>query len=67
MYYKSWQKFIKLLKDYSKNGSEAKYKANYGEWLKILTPKQMLQKLPITLVQVNTGNTGNNIMNSIKL
>ena len=35
--------------------SEAKYKAKYntsGKGLKVLTPKQMLQPLPIALVQV---------------
>ena len=29
--------------------SEAKIKATKGTWLKILTPKQMLQRLPIAL------------------
>ena len=31
---------------------EAKRKALYGKGLKILTPKQMLQRLPIALAQV---------------
>ena len=34
--------------DYSFLLSEAKYKAEYGGF-KILTPKQMLQRLPIAL------------------
>ena len=29
--------------------SEAKYKAKHGKGLKILTPKQMLQRLPIAI------------------
>ena len=29
--------------------SEVKYKLIHGEWFKILTPKQMLQRLPIAL------------------
>ena len=37
--------------------SDAKYKATLGEGLKILTPKQMLQRLPIVLAQVKAGNT----------
>ena len=37
--------------------SETKYKAKYGRGLKRLTPKQMLQRLPITLEQVKAGNT----------
>ena len=33
--------------------------------LKILTPKQMLQKLPIVLPQVKAGNTSENLLNKI--
>ena len=36
--------------------SEAMYKAKQGAGLKILTPKQMFQRLPIALVQVKGGN-----------
>ena len=32
--------------------SEAKYKLNHREGVKILTPKQILQRLPIALTQV---------------
>ena len=35
--------------DYSSFVSEAKHKALEGEGLKILAPKQMLQRLPIAL------------------
>ena len=34
--------------------------------LKILTPKQMLQRLPITLAQVKAGNTAENLLNEIR-
>ena len=34
--------------------------------LKILRPKQMLQRLPILLAQVNTGNTSENLLNEIR-
>ena len=38
-----------------------------GKGLKILTPKQMLQKLPIALTQVKAGNTSENyLMKSVK-
>ena len=33
--------------------------------LKILTPKQMLQRLPIALVQVKAGNMSENVLNQI--
>ena len=35
--------------------------------LKILTPKQMLQRLPIALAQVKAGNNSENLLNEIKL
>ena len=34
--------------------------------LKILIPKQMLQRLPIALVQVKKGNTPENLLNEIR-
>ena len=34
--------------------------------LKILTPRQMLQRLPITLAQVKLGNTSENLLNEIR-
>ena len=43
---------MKFYDDYSLIMSEAKYKATKGTGLKILTPKQMLQRLPIALAQV---------------
>ena len=36
--------------------SEAKYKTTKGTTLKILTPKRVLQRLPIALAQVKAGN-----------
>ena len=34
--------------------------------LKILTPKQMLQRLPIALAQVQAGNNSQNLLNEIR-
>ena len=34
--------------------------------LKILTPKQMLQRLSIALAQVKAGNTSENVLNKIR-
>ena len=36
-----------------------------GKGLKFLTPKQMLQKLPIALTQVKAGNTSENLLDEI--
>ena len=38
-------------------------KEKQGKGLKILTPKQMLQTLPITLAQVKAGKTSENLLN----
>ena len=34
--------------------------------LKILTPKKMLQRLPIAFAQVKAGNTSESVLNEIK-
>ena len=40
-------------------------KEKQGKGLKMLTPKQMLQRLPMKLAQVKTGNTFENLLNEI--
>ena len=37
-----------------------------GKGRKILTPKQMLQRLPIALAQVKAGNKSENLLNQIR-
>ena len=64
--YESREAVIKLFNDYSSIVSEATHKAKYGKGLKILTPKQMLQRLPIALSQGKGGNTSENLLNKIK-
>ena len=49
--------------------SEAKNKAKNktsGKELKILTPKQLHQRLPIALTQVKAGNNSENFLNEIR-
>ena len=41
-------------------------KQNVEEGLRILTPKQMLQRLPIVLAQVKAGKTSENLLNEIR-
>ena len=67
--YNSRQKIIDLLNDNSRIRSEVIYKANKkttGTGLKILTPKQMLQRLPIALAQVKAGNNSESSLNEIR-
>ena len=47
--------------------SEAKYKVKYENGLKILSHKQMFQRLPISLAQGKAGNTSKNLLNKIHL
>ena len=42
------------------------YKTNQGTGLKILTPKQMFQRLAIALPQVKAGNNLQNLLNEIR-
>ena len=46
--------------------SEAKTKATKRTGLKVLTPKQMLQRLPIVLAQVKAGNNSESLLNEIR-
>ena len=68
--YDSRQKIIDLFSDYSKIKSESIYRSKHdetkGRGLKILTPKQMLQRLPIALAQVKAGNNSESLLNEIR-
>ena len=64
--YDSQETVIKWFNDCSSIISETKYRTKHGEDLKILTPKQMLQRLPIALAQVKAGNTSENLHNKIR-
>ena len=50
--------------------SDANYSAKQNETkgtrLKVLTPKQMLQRLPIALAQVKAGNNSESLLNEIR-
>ena len=66
MLYKARNKAIRFYDDYSLVMSQAITKATKGTGLKILTPKQMLQRLPIALAQVKAGNNSENFLNKIR-
>ena len=57
---------INLFRDYYFLLSEARLKAKHGKGLKIVTPKQMLQRLAIALTQVKAGNTSENLLHEIR-
>ena len=66
----SREEVINFFRDYVEMLSNANYNAKQnkteGEGLKILTPKQMLQRLPIALAQVKAGNNSDNLLNEIR-
>ena len=66
MFYKARNKAIKLFDDYSSMVSEAKNKATKETELKILTSKQMLQKLAIAFAQVKAYNNSERLLNEIR-
>ena len=58
---------IKFIEDYGSVILEAKSLAKQeGTGLKILTPKQMLQRLPIALAEIKAGNNLESLLNEIK-
>ena len=48
------------------NGSAGEESATEGKGLKILTPNQMLSRLPISLAQLNGGNNSEKLKNKIR-
>ena len=60
------EKIIDFFRDYSFLLYEAKYKLKYGKGLKILTPEQILQRLPIVVAQVKSGNTSKYLLNETR-
>ena len=65
--YNARQTAISFIIEYTERVSEAKSRAKQeGKGLKILTPKQMLQRLPIALTQIKAGNNSEGLLNEIR-
>ena len=69
-FYVSRQEFINFFRDYTEMFSDANYRAKQNETkgtgLKVLTPKQMIQRLPIALAQIKAVNNSKNLLNEIR-
>ena len=69
-FYNGRQEVINFFSDYIEILSNANYDARQNETkgmeLKILSPKQMLQRLPIALPQVKAGNNSERLLNEIR-
>ena len=67
MLYKAKNEAIEFFDEYSSMVSEAKDKArNEGKGFKILTPKQLLLRLPIALARVKAAKNSENVLNEIR-
>ena len=55
--------FIEILSDAN---YDAKQNETKGKELKLLTPKQMLQRLPILLAHINAGNNSESLLNETR-
>ena len=68
-FYNSREEVINFVRDYIEMLSDAKYDAKQDETkatqLKILTPKQMFQRLPTALAQVKAGNNSESLLYQI--
>ena len=68
--YHSKDEVLNFSKDYIKIFFDASYEAKQNETigteLKILTPKQMLQRLQLALAQVKAGNNSEGLSNEIR-
>ena len=68
--YLSREEVISFFRDYIEILSDANYNAKQneteGKGLKILKPKQMLQRLPIVLAQVKAHNNSEVLLNEIR-
>ena len=55
-----------MFNNYPREKSRRIYESTQGNGLKILTPKQMIQRLPIALAQIKTGNNSESLLNEIR-
>ena len=70
-FYNSREETLNFFRDYGKMILDAVRKSKQnkteGKGLKILTPKQRLQRLPIALAQAKVGNNSESLLNEIRL
>ena len=68
--YLSREEVVNFFRDYIEMTSDANYDSKHRETkekgLKILTPKQMIQRLPIALAQVKAGNNSESVLKEIR-
>ena len=69
-FYNSREEVINFFRGYIETLSDANYDVKQNETkgtgLKMLTSKQMLQRLPIALAQVKAGNNSESLLNEVR-
>ena len=60
------EEVVQMFNGYVKNMSKSIYESKQGTGLKVLSPKQMLQRLPIALGQIKAGNNSRSLLNEIR-
>ena len=66
IFYGAWEHIVNLFNDCNKFICEVNFKETQGKSLKVLTSKQMLLRLPITLALVKADNASVNLLNGIR-
>ena len=70
--FNSIEEVTNFFRDYAKMMLDARYNVKQNETeqdqigLKILTPEQIIQRLPIALAQVKAGNNSENLLNEVR-
>ena len=64
--HESRQRVVQMFIDYPREKSRRIYESKQRKGLKILTPNQMLKRLPIALAQIKTGNNSESLLNEIR-
>ena len=57
---------VEKIFNFNKQQKHKGHPLDLAKRIKILTPKQMLQRLPIALAQVKAGSTSENLLNKIR-
>ena len=65
-FYDSREEDIQTIETLSNANYDAKQNETKEKGLQILTPKQMLQRLPVVLAQVKAGNNSESLLNEIR-
>ena len=69
VFYNARDNTIQFIQDYGRMILEAREQAlveQYDKGLKLLTPNQMLKRLPIALAKVKAGNNSESLLNEIR-